>query len=61
MSLEGLNNRFRSLGATPVSFMEATIAVSTVHRETLHITRFPDGTHNTVVARRIIINPEEEL
>jgi hypothetical protein len=60
MSLEGLNNRFRSLGATPVSFMEATIAVSTVHRETLHITRFPDGTHNTVVARRII-NPEEEL
>jgi hypothetical protein len=61
MSLEGLNNRFRSLGATPVTFMEATIAVSTVHRETLHITRFPDGTHNTVVARRIIINPEEEI
>jgi len=60
MTLESLNNRFASLGATPVTFMEATIAVSTMHRETLHITRFPDGTHNTVVARRVIINPEEE-
>ena len=61
MSLESLNNRFASLGALlPVTFMEATIAVSTIHRETLHITRFPDGTHNAVVARRIIINPEEE-
>ena len=60
MTLESLNNRFASLGATPVTFMEATIAVSTMHRETLHITRFPDGTHNTIVARRVIINPEEE-
>ena len=61
MSLESLNNRFASLGALlPVTFMEATIAVSTVHRETLHITRFPDGTHNVMVRQRVILNPEDE-
>lgn len=60
MSLESLNNRFASLGATPVTFMEATIAVSTVHRETLHITRFPDGTHNVALRQRVILNPEDE-
>jgi hypothetical protein len=60
MTLESLNNRFASLGATPVTFMEATIAVSTIHRETLHITRFPDGTHNVMVRQRVILNPEDE-
>jgi hypothetical protein len=59
MTLESLNNRFASLGATPVTFMEATIAVSTIHRETLHITRFPDGTHNVMVRQRVILNPED--
>ena len=60
MTLESLNNRFASLGATPVTFMEATIAVSTIHRETLHITSFPDGTHDVMVRQRVIINPEDE-
>ena len=60
MTLESLNNRFASLGATPVTFMEATIAVSTIHRETLHITRFPDGTQNVTVQQRVILNPEDE-
>jgi hypothetical protein len=40
--------------------MDATIAVSTIHRETLHITRFPDGTHNVMVRQRVILNPEDE-
>jgi hypothetical protein len=60
MTLESLNNRFASLGATPVTFMEATIAISTIHRETLRITRFPDGTHNVMVQQRVILNPEDE-
>jgi len=61
MTLESLNNRFASLGATPVAFMEATIAVATVNRETLQITRFVDGSHDVVVQRRMILNPEDEL
>ena len=61
MTLESLNNRFASLGARPVTFMEATIAVSTIHRETLHITSFPDGTHNVMVRQRVILNPEDDL
>ena len=60
MTLESLNNRFASLGASPVTFMEATIAVSTIHRDTLHITRFPDGSHNAAVRQRVILNPEDE-
>ncbi|NBO09382.1 MAG: hypothetical protein EBV30_08575 [Actinobacteria bacterium] len=60
MTLESLNNRFASLGATPITFMEATIAVSTMHRETLRITSFPDGSHNVAVRQRVIINPEDE-
>ena len=62
MTLESLNNRFASLGALlPVTFMEATIAVSTINRETLQIITFADDTRDVVIKQqRVILNPEDE-
>lgn len=55
MSLESLNARFASLGATPVALAEFRT------RETLQITAFADGTRDIVVKQqRIILNPEED-
>ena len=55
MSLESLNARFASLGATPVALAEFRT------RETLQITAFADGTREIVVKQqRIILNPEED-
>jgi hypothetical protein len=60
MTLESLNNRFASLGATPVTFMEATIAVATPTRETLQITAFNHGARDVVSRQQVILNPEDE-
>jgi hypothetical protein len=46
VTLESLNNRFASLGATPVPFMEAAIVC-------------PDTRH-VVIKQRTILNPEDE-
>jgi hypothetical protein len=60
MTLESLNNRFASLRASPVTFMEATIAVATPTRETLQITAFNHGARDVVTRQRVILNPEDE-
>ena len=61
MTLESLNARFASLGATPLTFMEATIAVAAPTRETLQITAFAEGTRDIVVKQqRVILNPEDD-
>jgi hypothetical protein len=61
MTLESLNNRFASLRASPVTFMEAIIAVATPTRETLQITAFNDGARDVVSSRQqVILNPEDE-
>lgn len=55
MTLESLNNRFTSLGATPVTLEEL------VSREALQITAFADGTRGVIIKQqRIILNPEED-
>jgi len=59
MTLESLNNRFASLGATPLTRMEVVIATAE-RRETLQITAFADGERDVVVKQRVILNPEED-
>ena len=55
MTLESLNARFASLGASPVALAEFRT------RETLHITAFADETRDIVVKQqRIILNPEDD-
>lgn len=55
MTIESLNNRFTSLGATPVTLEELR------SRETLQITAFADGTRDVIIKQqRIILNPEED-
>ena len=55
MTLESLNNRFTSLGATPVTLEEL------VSREAVQITAFADGTRGVIIKQqRIILNPEED-
>ena len=50
MTLESLNARFASLGAAPVTFMEATVAAATLTY----------GEDLMEVKSRVILNPEDE-